>query len=73
MRYFGSHAAQFMELRHELSTSSSVIPAKATGIQWSPKSAYFWFNDFLDTGLRRHDGYKVNGTAVMSFLETRHS
>jgi hypothetical protein len=22
------------------------------------------FNDFLDTGLRRHDGYKVNGTAV---------
>ena len=25
------------------------IPAKA-GIQWSPKSAYFWFNDILDSG-----------------------
>ncbi len=44
------------------------IPANA-GIQWSPKSAYFWwwFNDFLDAGLRQHDGYKVNGTAVKYF------
>ncbi len=24
------------------------------------------FNDLLDTGLRRNDGYKVNGTAVKS-------
>jgi len=28
----------------------TVIPAQA-GIQWSPKSAYFWFKGILDSGL----------------------
>ncbi len=37
--------------------------------RWPPKSAYFWwwFNDFLDAGLRQHDGYKVNGPLAVIF------
>ncbi len=38
------------------------------GIQWSPKSAYFWFNDILDSGLRRYDDCGVNGTLVVGVM-----